>query len=115
MQQVVDLQNSKDFQALGVELLSISPDSVQAWAKEASARGVHTPLLSDPSNRVASAYGVMRWGMGGGTMPGHTFVLVDSTGRISWIRDYGAPEHGGLMYVAPKDLAPLVAAHMGGA
>ena len=41
MQQVVDLQNSKDFQALGVELLSISPDSVQAWAKEASAKGVH--------------------------------------------------------------------------
>ena len=115
MQQVVDLQNSKDFQALGVELLSISPDSVQAWAKAASAKDVHTPLLSDPGNRVASAYGVMRWGMGGGTMPGHTFVLVDSTGRISWIRDYGAPEHGGLMYVAPKDLVPLVAAHMGGA
>ena len=46
-------------------------------------------------------------------MPGHTFVLVDSIGRISWIRDYGAPEHGGLMYVAPKDLVPLVAAHMG--
>src|SRR6266542_4955662 len=115
MQQVVDLQNSKDFQALGVEFLSISPDSVQAWATAATAKAVHTPLLSDASNRVAIAYGVMRWGMGGGTMPGHTFVLVDRSGRISWIRDYGAPEHGGLMYVAPKDLVPLVAAHVGGA
>src|SRR6266511_1922115 len=114
MQQVVDLQKSKDFQALGVELLSISPDSVQAWAKEASAKGVHTPLLSDAGNRVATAYGVMRWGMGGGAMPGHTFVLVDRTGRISWIRDYGAPEHGGLMYVTPRALVPLVAAHVGG-
>src|SRR6266516_3074288 len=101
MQQVVDLQNSKDFQTLGVQLLSISPDSVQAWAKAASA------------NRVATAYGVMRWGMSDGAMPGHTFVLVDRTGRISWIRDYGAPEHGGLMYVTPKDLVPLVAAHVG--
>ena len=114
MQQVVDLQNSKDFQTLGVELLSISPDSVQAWAKAASANGVHEPLLSDPGNQVATAYGVMRWGMGGGTMPGHTFVLVDRTGRISWIRDYGAPEHGGLMYVTPKDLVPLLAAQVEG-
>ena len=32
----------------------------------------------------------------------------------AWIRDYGAPEHGGLMYVAPNDLVPLVAAHVGG-
>ena len=42
-----DLQNSKDFQALGVELLSISPDSVQAWAVlagEAAERG-RTPVL----------------------------------------------------------------------
>src|SRR5438046_10236840 len=106
MQQVVDLQNSKDFQALGVELLSISPDSVQAWATAGSAKGVHTPLLSDPSNRVASAYGVMRWGMGGGTMPGHTFVLVGSTGRLSWIRAYGVPAHGWRRDVHRNEHAP---------
>ena len=112
MQQVVDLQNSKAFQALGVELLSISPDSVQAWAKEAASMGIHTPLLSDGGNHVANAYRVMQWGMPSGE-PGHTFVLIDRDGRITWIRDYGAPEHGGVMYVSPKDLVPLVAIHVG--
>jgi len=29
---VVDLQKSENFQALGVELLSIAPDPVEAWA-----------------------------------------------------------------------------------
>src|SRR2546427_4595180 len=105
MQQVVDLQNSKDFQVLGVEFLSISPDSVHDWAAAAASMGIHTPTLSDAGNRVANAYGVMRWGMPSGE-PGHTFVLVGSEGRITWIRDYGAPQHGGLMYVSPKDLVP---------
>jgi peroxiredoxin len=108
MQQVVDLQNSKDFQALDVELLSISPDPPQAWATEASSLGIRTPLLSDVGNRVANTYGVMRWGMASDE-PGHTFVLVDRDGRLSWVKDYGAPEHGGLMYVSPQDLVPLVA------
>src|SRR5438094_202055 len=44
MQQVGDLQDSKGFQGLGVELLSISPDSVQAWAKEGSSMDIHTAL-----------------------------------------------------------------------
>ncbi len=113
MQQVVDLQSSQGFQALGVEVLSISPDSVQAWAKENAARGVHAPTLSDSGNRVAIAYGVMRWGMPG-NMPGHTFVLVGRDGRVAWVRDYGAPEHGGLMYVSPADLVPQIAAHLVG-
>src|SRR2546426_12680225 len=111
MQQVVDLQSSTDFQALGVELLSISPASVQTWAAKDSSLGIHTPTLTDAGNRVATTYGVMRWGMAG-SMPGHTFVLVDRAGRIAWIRDYGAPEHGGLMYVSPKDLVPQIAARL---
>ncbi len=113
MQQVVDLQNSKDFQTLGVEVLSLSPDSIQAWAKEDSSMGIHTPTLSDAGNRVAGAYGVMRWAMASGE-PGHTFVLIGLDGRVSWIRDYGAAEHGGVMYVLPKDLIAQLAAHIQG-
>src|SRR5207244_12695173 len=96
MQQVVDLQNSKDFQALGVEFLSISPDSVHDWAAAAASMGIRTPTLSDAGNRVANAYGVMRWGMSS-REPGHTFLLVGSEGHVTWIRDYGAAERGGLM------------------
>jgi peroxiredoxin len=106
MQQVVDLQNSKEFQALDVELLSISPDPLEAWKQGASEFGIETPVLSDGDNRVATAYGVMRWAMG--SEPGHTFVLVDERGRILWLRDYGAPQNGGLMYVTPEELVPEI-------
>ena len=61
---------------------------------------VGTPLLSDPGNEVAQAYDVMRWQTATGE-PGHTFVLVDERGDIAWVKDYGALEHGGIMYVAP--------------
>jgi|SRR3990172_4221958 len=111
MQQVVDLQNEPAFQALGVDLLSIAVDRPEAWRSEAEPLGITEPLLSDVGNRVANRYGVMRWMMPSGE-PGHTFVLVDADGRIAWIRDYGAPENGGLMYVPPKDLVPQVEVHL---
>jgi hypothetical protein len=46
--------------------------------------------------------------------PGHTFVLVDGDDRLAWIRAYGAPENGGLMYVPVPDLASQVSAALGG-
>ncbi len=112
MQQVVDLQNSKEFQSLGVELLSVASDPVEAWRSEGAKLSITLPLLSDQGAKVAREYGVMRWRMG--SEPGHTFILVDKTGRVVWVRDYGSPEHGGLMYVAPAVLVPAIRAHLNG-
>ena len=112
MQQVVDLQNSKEFRALGVELLSVASDPVEAWKTEGAKLGITLPLLSDQGAKVAQAYGVMQWAMG--SEPGHTFILVDKTGRIAWIRDYGSPEHGGLMYVSPAMLVLVIRAQLKG-
>ena len=111
MKQVVDLQNNKRFQSLGVELLSISPDSLTDWKNSAAAMKIRTPVLSDAGNKVAERYGVMRWAMATGE-PGHTFVLVDERGRVRWIRDYGAPENGGLMYVFPRELLKELETHL---
>ena len=102
MQQVVDLQKSKEFTSLDIELLSISPDSLDSWESEARKYDISFPVLSDPGNEVADEYGVMRWAVG--AEPGHTFVLVDESGKVAWLRDYGAPENGGLMYVEPAEL-----------
>ncbi len=102
MSQVVDLQEDKSFQALGVELLSISPDPIDFWDSEAEKYDITLPVLSDSNNKVAEKYGVMQWAVG--AEPGHTFVLVDEDGQVAWIRDYGAPENGGLMYVEPLKL-----------
>ena len=102
MSQVVDLQEDVKFQALDIELLSISPDPIDYWESEAKKYEIELPVLSDADNEVANKYGVMKWAVG--AEPGHTFVLVDESGSVSWLRDYGAPENGGLMYVDPAEL-----------
>ncbi len=106
---MVDLQNDRDFQALGVQLVNIATDPTSAWQQEGAPLGITTPMLSDQDARVSQAYGVLRWQMADGE-PGHTFVLVDATGRVAWIRDYGGMEHGGLMYVDPSEIAAQVKA-----
>lgn len=111
MQQVVDLHSDEEFQALDVELLSISPDPVGAWQAGAKEFRITSPVLSDAGNRVAKSYGVMQWAMPSGE-PGHTFVLVSKGGRIAWVRDYGAPQNGGLMYVDPNELVPELRRHL---
>ncbi|MEX0985445.1 MAG: redoxin domain-containing protein [Actinomycetota bacterium] len=112
MQQVVDLQEDRAFQDLDVGVLSISPDPASAWTAEGKALGVSTPMLTDDGNGVATAYGVMRWAMPSGE-PGHTFVLVNVDGAVAWIRDYGAPENGGAMYVPTAEIADQVADALG--
>jgi peroxiredoxin len=113
MQQVVDLQNDPRFRALGVQLLSISPDPVGAWQREGEKLGITEPMLSDAGNRVWFRYGSSSWMMPT-SEPGHTFILVDAKGRVAWVRDYGATEHGGAMYVAPKEVVQQLADHLGG-
>lgn len=105
----MDLQDDRAFQALGVELLSISPDHPDSWRQVEKQFGLSTPLLSDPRNGIATEYGVMEWRVPShapieSAEPGHTFVLVDKAGKVAWVRDYGAQENGGLMYVPPADL-----------
>jgi peroxiredoxin len=112
MEQVVDLQNDEGFRSLDVEVLSMSPDPLDFWREEARKLEIRSPVLSDKGNKVAQKYGVMRWAVG--AEPGHTFVLIDESGKVAWIRDYGAPENGGLMYVAPGELTRQVAEHLRG-
>jgi len=111
MQQVVDLQNSKAFGKLGVELLALSPDSVEAWQKEGAALAVTVPMLSDAGDAVWMKYGTPGWMMPTNEL-GHTFVLVDADGKIAWLRDCGAPEHGGAMYVPPDQLVSQLAGQL---
>ena len=49
----------------------------------------------------------MRWQAPTGE-PGHTFILVDEDGRIAWVKDYGAPQNGGRMYVVPDELVQVL-------
>jgi alkyl hydroperoxide reductase subunit AhpC len=110
--QVVDLQEDQAFQDLGVELVSMSPDPIDAWREEGREIGIRDfdTVLSDPENKVATSYGVMQWAVG--SEPGHTFVLVDESGEVAWLQDYGALENGGVMYVLPREIVREVTDHL---
>ena len=103
MRQVVDLEKSQDFQSLHIALVSIATDAVADLQQAEREWKTTTPLLSDPEAKVCKEYGVMRWQMPS-CEPGHTFVLVGSDGKVKWVRDYGAPENSGRMYVPVDEL-----------
>ncbi|MCB2160489.1 peroxiredoxin family protein [bacterium] len=113
MQQIVDLQNSNEFQALNVQVVSIARDSVQEMTPEVAALGITSvPVLSDPDLAVSANYDVLQWAIENGE-PSHTFVLVDADGKIAWIKDYGAPENPNrTMYVEVSELIRYVEANI---
>ena len=113
MQQVVDLQSDDAFQELDVESLAVSPDPVSAWRQEGDALGITVPMLSGLGTTTWMKYGTPGWMMATGE-PGYTFFLVSDDGEISWLRDYGAPEHGGAMYVASDEIASRLEGHVTG-
>ena len=51
---------------------------------------------------------VLQWAIENGE-PSHTFVLVDGSGKIVWIKDYGAPDNPSrTMYVEIDELTRYV-------
>lgn len=111
MQQIVDLQNDPEFKDLDVAFLSIAFDSLSDLAEMEREYGTTVHLLSDSTHEVSEAYDVLQWAVGTGE-PGHTFVLVDDKGAVAWVRDYGAPENGGVMYVPTDELVPQMRDHL---
>ena len=109
MKQIVDLQNSPQFEKLDVQLVSIAKDSITEMAVEADALGIVTvPVLSDPDLVVTGAYDVLQWAMDSGE-PSHTFVLLDEEGKIVWVKDYGAPDNPNrTMYVEVSELVRFI-------
>lgn len=113
MQQIVDLQNDAEFQSLDVALLSIAFDTTAELAAGAQQYGITAvPLLTDTERQVSADYDVLQWAVATGE-PGHTFVLVAEDGTIAWIRDYGAPQNGGVMYVPVNELTQQVRVALG--
>jgi peroxiredoxin Q/BCP len=67
-------------EALGVEMLGISPQSVGSHERFASENGLNVPLLSDHGKRVAKSYGVV----GPGGFVRRSIFLVDGEGVIRY-------------------------------
>jgi peroxiredoxin Q/BCP len=72
--------NYADISALGAAIFGVSSDDDSSHTRFSSAYNLPFPLISDPSKRIASLYGVTRWG---GLLPSRrvTFV-IDREGII---------------------------------
>lgn len=100
------------FRAAGIdEVVSVTTDPLYALRQKAVDENLHLPMLSDPTLSVSRAYHANQYGMMGTSADGHSFVVVDSTGRIRWRADYGgAPNY--TMYVPVPDLLRQMGAGM---
>lgn len=94
---------------MDVALLKIAVDPIEELKAEAERLDIETPMLSDEDAQVTSAYGIP---LAHGGEPGHTFVLVGRDGQVKWVKDYAAPENGGLMYVEVEELRREVSARV---
>ena len=107
MQQVVDLQNSPEFQATGAQLISIATDPASQQAPEVQALGITVPMLVDDGS-VTKLYGADEFALANGE-PSHTFALVDANGDLVWFKDYGAPDNPNrTMYVEVDELVGYI-------
>lgn len=91
--QIDDIQaDLSQFTALGIDqVAAISIDPAAAQQQRAALRGISVSVLADVDLAVSAEYDALRYGMMGGSRPGHTFVLVGADGVIRWRADYGGP------------------------
>ena len=104
--QLADIEaSSSSFKQLGVHVVPIMVNEASDIAPSAADFGLTTPIALDTTKTVSDAYGVLGTGMHAG-LPGHSFVLVDATGRIVWEKNFPS------MYVPSDELAKMIADHL---
>lgn len=92
--QVGDIQEqSAEFQAMDMEVLSITVDPMNALVKESQRRGLTVPILDDKDLSVSTAYGMLNNSMHPGSRPGHSFALIDRDGDLVWTKHYYFVDH----------------------
>ncbi len=94
-------QRAAELRSRGLTLVNITTDSPEVLRQAVQEYRIKTPMISDQSAQMSTAYGALGQGMHPNT-DGHTFVLLDRSGRIRWRRDYTT------MYVPPDQLFAAV-------
>lgn len=101
--QIVDLEADWDrFNLLGVRLVSVMVDPLDQLRAEAKDRGIKGIVATDVDKTVSNQYDAMQASMHPGVKPGHTFVLVNKSGKMIWRWDWLG--HGKPMYMDVDDL-----------
>lgn len=105
--QIESIQEEYDqFEALEIEVLTITVDPLNGLVKESEKRGLTLPVLEDADLSVSRSYpGVLENSMHPGSRPGHSFFLVDKAGQMVWGKHYYPKEGGmwmGSSYMSPN-------------
>src|SRR6266542_5349779 len=78
-----------DLDKLGLTVLPVVVNDPAAVRAEMRRFGLRTPFLTDPGGQVARAYDAVGSASAmHANLPGHTFILIDPTGRITWRGEY---------------------------
>jgi peroxiredoxin len=84
--QMSQIEKDPAFAAAGLTVLPIVMNTKEQIIADMAANGVRTPFLLDDGT-VSTAYGTIGKGMHAG-LPGHSFVLIDKTGKQRWYGEY---------------------------
>lgn len=109
--QMADIEvNWDQFTAAGIdEFVTLTSDSLDLISQKIEQDGIAGPVLADTDLAVSKTYDANSYGMMGDSRDGHTFIVVDPSGQITWRADYGgSPDY--TMYVpVPALLADIAA------
>jgi len=94
--QMSQIEKDPGFAEAGLTVLPIVMNPKDAILADMAANGVRTPFLLD-DGKVSTAYGVIGKGMHA-DLPGHSFVLIDKTGKQLWYGEYPS------MFLSSADL-----------
>ena len=105
--QLADIEaSSAALDQLDVRVVPVMVNPASDVAAAAADFGLSTPIALDTTKAVSAEYGVLGTGMHAG-LPGHSFILVDANGMITWEKNYPS------MYVPSDEIARTVADHLG--
>jgi peroxiredoxin len=95
--QMADIEKKKaEYDAANFVVLPIVMNTREQIAADMAANGVKTPFLLD-DGAVSTEYKTIGKGMHAG-LPGHSFVVIDSTGVQRWFGEYPG------MWLSPEEL-----------
>lgn len=117
-EQIPELEKDlTELEKMNVALLSVALDPVEKWKDTIDQYRIKTPVLSYDSVKTEVDYNLLPYSMGMGRRAGHTFVLVDTDGKILWRKDYwpsrGHMVAGGTMFVKSDEIVASVKAALG--
>jgi peroxiredoxin len=92
------------FAAEGLTVLPIVMDPKADITAAMATNGIRTPFLLDDGT-VSKAYGTLGKGMHA-DLPGHSFILIDKTGKQLWYGEYPS------MFISPDELLKEVHNHL---